>query len=165
MNFKITLLTAAFALLFSYSFGQEGILIKNTKSNKSIFYKRSSIITYATKQDYQYVKGRINSVNDSSFVVNGIRVSLKEIYSIQRKNKFHKAMRIAGIPFLFLGCVISGNGIANIIIQPESENGKNALLAGLGFLAIGYTPYFINLREYVVDDKNGWKIETVSSKK
>lgn len=164
-NFKITVITALFILLYYNSFSQDGIVIKNSRSGKSVCYKKNTELTYATKQDYEYVKGQLNSMDDSSMVVDGIRIAFKNIHSIQRKNRLHKAARIAGIPFLFLGCVITGSGISNIISKPNSENGKNLLLVGAGCLTIGYLPYFINFREYVIDEKKGWMIQAVTSPK
>jgi hypothetical protein len=158
INLPVKLIGLLFLFISSYhvGFSQAGILIKNNHTGDTAFYERGTKITYSTKQEGEEIRGWLNYIGDSTLSVDDQTLLIRDIHSIQKKNRGHKMARIAGIPLILLGCIMSGDAIAKMIAKSSSERTDTHLLMGAGLIGLGYLPYLIDYGEYVFDDRSGW---------
>ena len=140
-------------------FGQEGLLIKNIKTEKAWMYEKNARVTYILFHQQEYSTGILNGFIDSTAVIFGKdTVELKDIAGVRKKNPIHNIARIAGMPLMLIGSLFMGEGGANMFSDPNSEGGISIFLVGAGVFALGYAPYGLNLEDLTVGFNGEWTI-------
>ncbi|MEK6616812.1 MAG: hypothetical protein AABZ32_12035 [Bacteroidota bacterium] len=148
-----------FLLTMQNVFGQEGLLIKNSKNEKAWMYEKNSRITYIQFHEQEYTIGILNALLDSAVVIGKDTVGIKNIAGIRKKNPLHHIARIAGMPLMLIGSLFMGQGAANMYFNPDSDGGIKLFLLGAGVFAVGYIPYELNLEDLTVGFGGEWTIQ------
>ena len=122
-------------------------------------YEKNARVTYIKFRDDEYTTAILNAILDSAVVFGKDTVQLKEIAGLRKKNPIHKIARIAGLPFMLVGSIFMGQGIANLYSNPESDGGTKLLLFGAGLFAVGFIPYQLNMADLTVGFGGEWTIQ------
>lgn len=120
-------------------------------------YKVNSRVSYMESEEQEYTAGKLNKLLDSSVVFGKDTIALKNILIIRKKTIAHKIARIAGIPLMFIGTLLMGEGIAGI--YSDSKERSKFLLIGIGIFAAGYLPYEINFKDLTISPRGEWTLE------
>ncbi|MBI3500936.1 MAG: hypothetical protein HY063_04000 [Bacteroidetes bacterium] len=144
--------------------GQDGLIIRNSQNGKAWFYENGTRITYIKFKEDEYSTGKLNQLlSDTAVILGSDTVLLKEIAGIRKRNPLHKIARAAGMPLMFIGSIVMGEGAIDFYSSRNSENGVKFFLVGAGIFALGYLPYQINLGELTIGFGGEWKIEICRS--
>ncbi|MFI5164253.1 MAG: hypothetical protein ACHQHP_03285 [Bacteroidia bacterium] len=156
----IFLIAASFTSFFSY--GQDGLMIKNNKNGKVWMYEKGSTVTYIKFHEEEYSTGILNALIDTSAVVFGKdTILIKDIAGIRKRSALHIMTRIIGIPLMLVGSIIMADGAVAIYKNPDAAPGIEYVLVGAGIFAVGYLPYQLNLQDLNVGFRGEWTIKII----
>jgi hypothetical protein len=144
---------------FLIASGQEGLLIKNTKTGVVWMYEKNARVTYIKFHEDEYKTGILNALLDSSVVFGKDTVLLKDIAGIRKKGTLHKMARVVGMPLMLIGSLLMGNGAASIYSNPDSDVGIKLFLTGAAIFTLGYMPYEISMEDLTVGIGGEWTIQ------
>jgi hypothetical protein len=151
-HIKILCLTFFLSAFYLSGNCQKIVAFNKSGKVKRIKYYEGELIKLKTS-DKLKVTGIIDKIKDSSFTVNGIEVSLKEVtrvYNTQKLygfNLLHRATFTAGIAYLPLSTT-------NRLINNDSPIvSSSALVVSGSFLSVALVTHFIYNISYKISDK------------
>ena len=127
-------------------------------------YEKGSRITYICFGEDEYTTGILNAILDSSVILGKDTIILKHIAGIRKKAPGHKLARIAGMPFMLIGSLFMGEGVAGMYSNPDSNGGIRLFLIGAGIFTIGYIPFQLDMKDLTVGFRGEWTISIVRKK-
>jgi hypothetical protein len=162
MKLKIFSFFSLFTLLLSTaSFSQKILVFNKLGKVKRVRYYDGEYITIQ-KFNKQKVRGMIQAINDSSFVLEGEKVALdsvRKVYNTQTGMGYRLVASILIIPAVGYVPLILTNGLIN---NDSPIIKQNQLYSGVGFIGIALLSGYLANRPFRITKKRPLKIIDIS---
>ncbi|MBX9851889.1 MAG: hypothetical protein K2X86_09035 [Cytophagaceae bacterium] len=164
----------SFYFFFSTLANSQNVLeLKDAATGKTKILKQGAKLFFKTKNDTNYIKGKIAQIKDTSIVIYCTEyedemalmdIRLSDMKAIKKATAFHGTYRTAGKVFMPVGSVLFLRGILGLL-RDDSYKGqsyynddllKAYTYSGLAITAIGVVPYLIKQKEYYFN--GGWSL-------
>ena len=141
-----------------YVSGQKLIVLENKITMKRIRFYENDIIRIKSKYMNKSYNGFLNTIKDSSIIVNGNEIPLSDVGTIViDRVRIQKLSMITG----FSGLIYGSLGILNNLIDDETPIISNSTTIGSGGL-LGITAILYPFRRKNLKINRGWNVMIVN---
>jgi hypothetical protein len=159
--------------LFTTSFSQNVLELKNTQSGKTRILKQGANIQFKTVNDSVFLKGKISQIKDGNIVIYCPDLSeelplldlpISDIQEIKKAKAFHAFSKTIGKVLVPAGTFLFANGIITLAKDSEFQGQKQYdvekttadTVAGGAMIVAGVIPYLFKQKIY--DLKKDWTL-------